>query len=207
VGEFPNAAALAHDILPNAKVVLSVCNPSLRLVSEYFHWMDKAPDVFRSDFVKRNATLPTGFDDFADQLLRPAEHPTCRGRTDTFCQEMRIKYLKKGHFAEHLKPWHEAYNKSNVLVINMDDDQIKIAERVMKLVGPDLPMDEYPWEELTETEQVNYKNAAYEGRSSAHEKFAETIERLEKHYFLHNKMLAEIIKENFPLEWNGETTA
>lgn len=86
----------------------------------------------------------------------------------------------------------------------MKDDQTKTVQAVLEHVGTDiLPPDQYPWEDLIEPD-IQFHNSAYEGRSSAYEKYPEVLEKLQRYYSLHNQELSEMLREDYPLEWNKQ---
>ena len=79
------------------------------------------------------------------------------------------------------------------------------AVKILDLVGSfTLPPEEYPWEELeNELNEVAFKNTHYEGRSSAFGNYPESMTRISNYYTLHNQDLAQLLGEEFPLEWNS----
>jgi Sulfotransferase domain len=201
ISQFPKAAKIAKRYLPNAKILATVCDPSLRMVSHYFHSSTKIPEVLEDFYTKHNVTAPSSFLEFVNLLFQPLDSLFCQQHGD-FCRKNRILFLEKGQYAAHLAEWHNVYGKENVLVVNMKGDQAKIVQSILELVGSDLlPLEEYPWEELIKPD-VAYQNQAYEGRSSAYEKFPNIMRRLQKYYYLHNQELATMLHADFPLAWN-----
>lgn len=204
ISQFPKAAKIAKHFLPNAKILATVCDPSLRLVSHYYHSSDKIPEVLRGFYQKHNVTMPVSFVDFVSLLLQSPRSSFCQ-QHGNFCREQRILFLEKGQYAQHLRQWYDVYGKENVLVINMKDDPTKIVESILDHVGTDhLPRNEYPWDELVEAD-VAYHNQAYEGRSSAYKTYPRLMDRLEQYYFLHNQELAKMLQADFPLAWNQKS--
>lgn len=200
--EFPNITQDVKRLLPNAKIVVSVCNPALRLYSEYNHNMDQRPEGFLDFYRNKGFDVPIDFPSFIDLLVNPPEE-VCQ-RLPHFCSRNQIFYLKKGEYSTLLKDWYEVFGKDNVLVVDMNDSQRDIATQLLDLVGHEvLPPNEYPWGELQDTE-IDFQSAAanYTGRSSAFEKYEEQIVQLEQYYAPFNKELADLIGRDFPMEWN-----
>jgi hypothetical protein len=206
VVEFPNITHDAKRLLPNAKIVVSVCNPALRLYSEYNHNMDQRAEGFLEFYRdKEGVTVPTDFGSFVDLLFSPPTSNVCR-ITPHFCTRNQIFYLHKGEYSTLLKEWYAAFGRDNVLVVDMNDNQKNIATELLDLVGHHvLPPEEYPWEEVSqENPEIDFKSAAvnYTGRSSAYTEYPEHIVQLEQYFAPFNKELAELIGRDFPLQWN-----
>jgi Sulfotransferase domain len=194
-----------HELLPNSKVIVTVCNPAERAFSVFHHYMDKdttASETWKKRFIEHGFPNVKTFDDFADFLFLECGNSPNK----YFCSTMKKEILQYGEYAKRLQPWYESYGKDNVLVLNMNEDNVQKAQKILSLVGSStLPPEEYPWEELNdESERVAFKNSHYEGRSSAFTQYPESMAKLTQHFILHNQELAEILGEDFPLEWNDE---
>jgi hypothetical protein len=204
VMEFPNIANEVKQLLPNAKIAVSVCNPAYRLYSEYNHNMDQRPEGFLDFYRDKGVDLPYDFQTFVDLLFQTEDSEVCQ-RLPRFCERNRIFYLRKGEYSTNLKAWQDAYGKENILVVDMMENQRDIAAKLLSLVGHDLlPPNEYPWNEVKRNTEVDFKSAAanYTGRSSAVEQYPDHIVRLEQYYAPFNTELADMIGRDFPLEWN-----
>ncbi|KAG7356362.1 sulfotransferase family protein [Nitzschia inconspicua] len=200
--EFPNLTQDVKQFLPNAKVVMSVCNPALRLYSEYNHNMDQRQDGFLGFYRDKGIEVPMDFPSFVKLLMDPP-FDVCK-RLPNFCDRNQIFFLRKGEYSTLLKQWYEAFGPKNILVVDMNDNQRDIATKLLDLVGHDvLPPKEYPWHELKEKE-IDFQSSAanYTGRSSAFDDFREQIAKLEKYYAPFNQELAQLIGRDFPLKWN-----
>jgi hypothetical protein len=206
VVEFPNITHEVKRLLPNAKIVVSVCNPALRLYSEYNHNMDQRPEGFLEFYRnKEGVTVPTDFGSFIDLLLSPPTSTVCQ-LSPQFCIRNQIFFLHKGEYSTLLKDWYTAFGRDNVLVVDMYDNQKDIATNLLDLVGHDvLPPHEYPWQEVSqESPKIDFQSAAvnYTGRSSAFRDYPKHIVQLEQYFAPYNRDLATLIGRDFPLQWN-----
>jgi hypothetical protein len=206
VVEFPNITHDVKRLLPNAKIVVSVCNPALRLYSEYNHNMDQRSEGFLEFYRdKEGVKVPTDFGSFIDLLLSPPTSKVCQ-LSSHFCSRNQVFYLHKGEYSTLLKEWYAAFGSDNVLVVDMSDNQKDIATKLLDLVGHDvLPPDEYPWQEVTQkSPKIDFQSAAvnYTGRSSAFTDYPKQIVQLEQYFAPFNRELAQLIGRDFPLQWN-----
>ena len=199
----PETPGVAHDLLPNAKIAISVCNPAERLYSEFHHFYDGSPEnreVFVARFSQVNYTMAS-FKDFYNLQFLPPDHYMCK-KHPWFCVKHPNEFLRKGNYASHLKMWTDLYGKENVLVVDMSAPKKEVASKLLKLVGHEiLPPEEYPWDEVKEKE-TSFKNKNYGGRAASYKEWPAEMKHLEQYYSEENKRLAEMIGEDFPLEWN-----
>ncbi|KAG7362201.1 sulfotransferase family protein [Nitzschia inconspicua] len=203
--KWPDIPRSINELLPNAKVIVTVCNPAERAFSLFHHYMDKnntSSQLWRKRFVDNGFPNVQTFDDLTDILFFACQTSS----NEDFCSTLRKEILQIGEYAIRLQPWYEAYGKENVLVVDMNEDNLQKTARILDLLGPStLPPEEYPWEELDqEIEAATFKNLHYNGRSSAFHSYHASMTRLSQHYLLHNQELAQTLGENFPLDWNDE---
>lgn len=116
-------AAAAKKLLPNARIVASVCDPAKRFWSHYNH------------LVRYNLSshLPDTFDAVVDSAIDPRSN------------EISKEIFETGVFAPHLLDWIAEFGRDAVLVVTDDEmeaHQSNIALRLIKHVG--LPLDLYP---------------------------------------------------------------
>jgi hypothetical protein len=196
VTHFPDVTKISKRYLPNAIILVTVCNPSPRLYSDYQHKQRRIPEQFKNFYIQHGRKVPQKFTQFIELLFDCSE-----GEND-FCVKNQIMFLDKGKYASHIKQWERYYGDKNILVVNMEDDPSTIATQVLQHVGSDLlPMEEYPWEELLEeNSEVSFVNDAYEGRNSAYK--PNEMQLLVQYYSLYNEKLADLLHETYPLEWN-----
>jgi hypothetical protein len=202
ISQFPEAATVAKHFLPNAKILVTLCDPSLRLVSHYFHTSKNAADLFQLFYTENDVAVPSSFEEFANLLFEKSNETFCQQHAD-FCRKQRVLFLEKGHYASHLREWQQVFGSENVLVVNMKDNQTKTVQAILEHVGTDLlPPEQYPWDDLNEPD-IQFHNLAYEGRTSAYEEYPDILKQLQRYYFIHNQELLELLHQDFPLEWNG----
>ena len=199
---FPDVAAYAHRHVPNAKVVVTLCNPTERVYSEWNHaqrW-DYAREHRNQFYTNIDIPAPTNFSEFVDLLNY--NHPLCPTRTK-FCYEHRRHYLWKGKYLSSLEPWLEYYGTdNNVLVLNIESDARKTVQKLLDHIGPDLPPEEYPWDTLEEGNNKYFHNDNYKGRSSGYDDHPEAMKKLDLYYAPHNDQLAHTLHVEWPRLWN-----
>jgi hypothetical protein len=141
------------------------------------------------------------FKDFYNLQFLPPDHYMCQ-QHPWFCVKHPNEFLRKGNYASHLKMWTDLYGKENVLVVDMNAPKKEVASKLLKLVGHEiLPPEEYPWNEVREKE-TSFKNKNYAGRAASYKEWPAEMKHLEQYYSEENERLAEMIGEDFPLEWN-----
>ena len=198
---FPDVAAFAHRYVPNAKVVVTLCNPTERVYSEWNHAqrLDDARLRRNKFYTNIDIPAPTNFSEFVELLNY--HHSRCPIRT-RFCYEHRRHYLWTGKYLSSLEPWLEYYGPDNVLVLNMESDARKTVQTLLDHIGPDLPSEEYPWDTLEEGDNQHYHNDNYEGRSSGYDDHPEAMKKLDEYFAPHNEELAYALNVEWPRLWN-----
>lgn len=183
---FEDVAQTAYDILPNAKIVATLCHPAERLYSEFHR-----PGPLHQFYLDNDIDPPQDFAQFVD-LLKPT-NPICSDIDNAgFCETNRKMYLSKGEYIDSLRPWIHTYGPKNVLILNMDDPPERIVHQLLQQV--DLPEDEYPWEILSTTNVFRNRNGRYEGRSSGYKYFESRMRWLEEYYSPYNDALSDYLK-------------
>jgi hypothetical protein len=202
--DFIGIANLTRTYLPKAKIVLSTCNPSLRLYSEFQHQLERTKDNFDIHFKMFNITPPEKFGKFVDLVVTRCKDEAA-SRSD-YCLHQRKMWLGKAEYAARLLPWIEAYGMENVAVLDMEESEEETVERLLKLVGEDiLPYNEYPWHELKEGGTIiDFKNPRYTGRSTAYRDYPLEIGILDEFYKAQNVELAKTFNVTYPLRWIEE---
>jgi hypothetical protein len=117
------------------------------------------------------------------------------------CQGFKRWFITK--YTVGLNGWMGKFGLENVLVIDMNDDEMTNAKKIISHVKDILPYDEYPWRDLEkEGVVVENKNPLYPGRESAYTHYPHEIEWLKDYFKEMNIEIAELIGEDFPLKWN-----
>lgn len=212
----PEIPEMAYDLLPNAKVVVTLCKPSTRMYSEFeYHMVSKRHYHLENEFDPYGKKVPDNFLDFARANLQCLKHAEKKYENSDaeeieHCERLLSDYLRIGEYARHLQPWFEYYGKDNVLVVDMEDDAETKVAALLSHIGEDvLPPDEYPWEELKDDgkdAEEFFTNDAYAGRNSILLEHPSIIHQLEYHFVPFNEVLATMIGANFPLTWNNQTS-
>jgi Sulfotransferase family len=70
---FPNIASRAKQLLPNAKIVILLCNPVERMYSEFHHTLLYSKDIFDLFFTSHNAPVPRNFTEMVQYMKFSAE--------------------------------------------------------------------------------------------------------------------------------------
>jgi hypothetical protein len=179
-------------------------HPSIT-ISEYNHNMDQRPEGFLEFYQNKGVDIPTNFSSFVDLLFQNSDTLEACRLFPRFCERNQIFFLKKGEYSTHIKAWMDVFGRDNVLVVDMYENQETVAQKLLELVGHDiLPPEEYPWHEVKQHTEIDFKSAAanYTGRASAYNEYPNEIVRLEQYYSQYNTELAHLLGEEFPLEWN-----
>ncbi|KAG7353873.1 exonuclease [Nitzschia inconspicua] len=212
----PDVPQLAHKLLPNAKVVVTLCKPDTRIYSEFqYHMVPKRHQHLVDQFEPYGRIVPDNFVDFAEANLRCLEeakrnYDNAKEDVRYYCEILLNDYVRIGEYVRHLQPWYELYGEGNVLVVDMEQDAKSKVAALLSHIGEDLvPSEEYPWQELEDDGENNeefFTNKAYEGRDSVFLKHPYIMQKLEDHYAPFNEALAAMIGADFPLNWNNRTS-
>ena len=195
---FPGIVDQIQGALPHSKIVITLCNPTERLFSEYNHKQNKGKTDFERFYHDAKVPIPKNFSDFVSYF--EDNSVLCRNlKLAGYCDAHRRMYLRTGQFHKHLAAWNHAMGEANVLVLNMNADPEITARKLLQHAG--LPLNEFPWEQLQRPIKSNV-NHDYAGRSSGYGQHGEALRWLAAHYSPHNKILAAAIGEEWPLEWN-----
>lgn len=120
-------ASVAKKLLPNARIVATVCNPVQRVWSQYQHYLAN----------NLSSILPNSFDELVDIMLSP--YPP---KGDP---RLQMEFFEVGLYAVHLADWIAEYGRDRVLVVLIEDVEQHpeaIAERLILHAG--LSMSRYP---------------------------------------------------------------
>ena len=195
---FPNVASRAKQMLPNAKIVVTLCNPVERMYSEFHHTLHYSKDIFESFFTNHNVPIPKNFTELVHYMRFSAD--ICNGNP-VFCYELRRDMLHTGLFHKSVKTWRNAFGAENVLVLNMDESSYDKIKKITALMGDYLPENEYPWEILNNVTK-SFSNDFYGGRSLAFKEHQMASDWLFGFFYRANIALSKEIDAEWPLRWN-----
>jgi Sulfotransferase family len=199
---FPNIADRAKQMLPNAKIVVSLCNPVARMYSEFHHTLTDNRYYYELFFNKHNVPVPSSFTEMVNYMKFSAD--ICN-KKPTFCEELRRDKLRTGIFHQGIKAWRNAFGAENVLVLNMDESDMDKIKKVTTLMGDFLPETEYPWEKLDDiTTSLTNKFDSDHYSGILEDKLA--LEWLRGYFYRHNVALADEIDAEWPILWNQNPT-
>merc|ERR1711971_14101 len=119
--------------LPSSKLVFILCDPSERIVSQYFHY-HRDQETFRYAeklFHKRAPRLgfPKTFEDFI-QTMDPLSNVCKNNRED--CNAIQHKFHANGKYYLSLQKWLKVYNTSDLLILDMNAPGKENAKRLLK---------------------------------------------------------------------------
>ena len=197
----PTLPETVHKLMPDTKMVFSLCDPAERLVSEFYHY-HRSEDLrqeFYSEFTGRGLEPPQDVAEFIDIITLSSSQ--CVENAPA-CKYIKDIYFPKGLYYEALLDWLKWYDPSDLLVLNMKSTAEQNVVRMMELAG--LPPREYPWE--TSDVENAFRNAdiaGYTGRSDVWDEYPKEMSNLAALYSDSNKALAALIKEDFPLSWSS----
>ena len=143
---FPWLPFRIHEVLPHAKVIFAVCNPTTRLWSHYNHQIRVATiDNDASALALLNLTGSTlSFPALVERLLASdgSDHSL----------KLRKEFLEKGFYAARILDWFTTYGWSNVHVVNTDElvcgkaSMRTALRRVLAFLQLDTKA--YPWDSI-----------------------------------------------------------
>lgn len=131
---FPAAPARMRELVPRAKLIALLRDPTERAISHYFHsvshGVERRPihEAFRATAEHLRATL--GSRDTAD--LRPGPWPV---RADPW-----LSYLYRGVYVDHLRRYHQHFGRDQLLIVRSDDlhtRRLETLARVFDFLGID----------------------------------------------------------------------
>lgn len=190
---FPNIANRAKQLLPSAKIVISLCHPVQRMYSEYIHTMTYNKHYFELFFNNHNVPFPNNYTELVNYLKYSAE--VCYSKP-MFCDELRRDILQTGLYVEGIKAWRNAFGVENVVVLDMTESDYDKMKKITSLMGDYLPDQEYPWDQLTNNTSDNLESN--EGFHEHHKAF----EWLRGYFYRYNVALSKEINAKWPLRWN-----
>jgi hypothetical protein len=203
---FPNIAYRAKQLLPHAKIIVSLCHPVERMYSEFHHNLrTRSRTGYEQFFTNQNITMPTNFTELVNFMTNTSK--VCIDNPN-FCEFIRRDRLRTGHYYEHIMEWRNAYGAEHVLVLHMSDTNYHKMKQITSFMDPYLPDHEYPWDRLLlenseeTTSSKQFVNTAYDGRSTGSVEHIQVWEWLQQYYHDHNIALATEINADWPLEWN-----
>ena len=195
---YPNIADRAKEMQPNAKIVVSLCNPVARMHSEFSHTIAQDKRKYDAFFNKHSVPIPTTFTEMVNYMKFSAD--ICSKKPE-FCDELRRDRLRTGIFHEGIRAWRNAFGAENVLVLNMEESSTDKVKKIISLMGDLLPENEYPWGKLVDiTASLTNEFDADHSPGTLNDKQAH--EWLRGFFYRHNVALAEEIDAEWPLSWN-----
>ena len=170
---FPKAPAHAHDLVPDAKLVALLRNPTERAFSHYNHMVRLGFET-----IPFEEAIHTEEERCAEDWARLAQDETYRPRN-----VLRFTYVERGHYADQLGNWLDHYPPSSMHIVLSEDffgDPPGTFAGIVEFLGLD------PW---LPPEMPNHSVSADTSRSVPES--ARTW--LDEHYAGHNRRLAELI--------------
>lgn len=183
---FKGLPARVKQLLPNAKIAFSICDPVTRLYSEWEHTMRWEREAWKSQWVDAKETAPATLPELINKLKPGSDF--CNKKPD-YCFN-KNKFIRKGDFVDHIRDWQAALGEDNVLVTVMNAPVETTARQLIEFV--DLPESEFPWDELkTAGPAFHVRTATYKGRGGGWAKHPEEMRWLAQRFRLKNSELAE----------------
>ena len=128
---FENVPNTMHQMLPNAKIVFTVCDPVGRLYSHWEHLMNRVPN----NPLVQQFTLEQAIEAALD-----TSNITC-----SLCLQARHQMLEIGFYAPHIKKWKDVYGEESVMVVEMEKlSDPETTRNVLKFL--ELDQTKYPWD-------------------------------------------------------------
>ena len=201
--DFPDLVARAKKLLPNAKVVVSLCNPVNRLYHEFTLSASGADNAGRqrdaSFYEKHGVAFPADFTEFVN-MLKPGEK-ICTEKPD-FCNELRTLKLHSGEYHAHVRRWRSEFGSKQVLFLNMEDTIRQKTTKMVDFSEACLPQEEYPWGTFRGRASDIFLGEKYTDSASGVSAHAEATQWLYNYFRPHNEALAHEIDADWPFDWN-----
>jgi len=179
----PHAARRAHDVVPNAKIIVLLRNPIDRAYSHY---------NVRERRAKENLTFEQALA-AEEQRLRPElERMLADEYYYSFAYQL-FSYQWRGHYAEQLEKWFVYFPRNKFLILKSEDmfaDPQRTFDEVLAFLG-------LPPHQLKQVEAFNSASrlgAEYGGMKQ------ETYQQLAEYFAPHNKKLYELLNRDFGWE-------
>jgi len=176
-------------LMPETKMVFTVCDPAERLVSEFHHLQRHKMPWFAPKI-----RMPGSFPEFLEAATGKAN--IC------LTEDCNDIYLAKGEFVTQIRKWLEVYDASEILVLDMNEGLKEQAKKLLLFAG--LPLEEYPWAELDSNHKA-YQNKGYAGRQAAWKEYPNEMCTLSKYYADKNRDLAKLLNQQYPFGWKSTT--
>lgn len=176
-------AAVAKNLLPNARIVATVCNPVERVWSQYQHYLANNLSII---------SQLDSFDELVDIMLSP-DPPNGDPR-------LQMEFFEVGLYAVHLADWIAEFGRDRVLVLLMEDveqDPEMVAHRLVAHAG--LSMSRYPPLNDNEARKKVFANSKESYRRDQVPE--EAKKRLKKAYAPTVVWLADIIGDERVYDW------
>ncbi|CAK8694653.1 unnamed protein product [Clavelina lepadiformis] len=152
-----NLASTMKKMVPKAKILLMVCDPTMRSFSDYIHEGDQHPDSLAGIVTKQNT-----FEEFIDkyvpkmQLLLQQSHDNHTSYADDYKTQIMLRGLRKtipeatlittGLYIYHIQTWKTFYDKSNFLIVD-GEEFIKNTGAVIEQIQEFLGIPKLVWKE------------------------------------------------------------
>ena len=194
--------AKVKELMPDTKIVFSVCDPAERLVSEFYHHHREQGliDTFENFFTERNVKPPKDLDEYA-AIVNQTE-PTCKDNQEN-CAWLANYFMDNGWFIRHMQRWWQYFDPKDTLTISMNDPIALNAKKLVSFAG--LSLYEYPWDELDQKRA--FSNPSYAGRERGWTEFPTAMQVFSERYLETNRELAAAIGMDFPLNWKSTQVA
>ena len=140
----PDLASRVRSLLPHAKVVVAVCDPTVRLWSHYHHEQRTTPKTAVTSYLEAH-----GMATFAAMVAR--FNATSSGSDSDAQRWAEREFLERGYYGVHMLDWQAAFG-ANVLLVNTDglSSPGRVAKTVRGLLSfAGLSLLRYPWANLS----------------------------------------------------------
>lgn len=197
-GQIPR---VAKKLLPNARVIVSVCNPTERFHSQYWHSVKEKLHKDLQDI--------KSFAELVNEILDPhppgSESPERKIRR----QSLTALFYETGLYAPHILDWYDAYGSEAVQVVTLDEvakDPYDVARRVVEHAG--LDWSKYPTIEEMKSgagKIVKGWGKMFSNTSPGYDRSSMPMElatKLKKAYAPSVRWLAELTGNGDFLKWN-----
>ncbi|XP_076800793.1 heparan sulfate glucosamine 3-O-sulfotransferase 6-like isoform X2 [Clavelina lepadiformis] len=144
-----NLASTMKKMVPKAKILLMVCDPTMRSFSDYNYEKDQHPDSPAGIVARQNT-----FEEFIDtyvpkmQLLLQQSHDNRTSYADDYKTKIMLRGLRKtipaanlittGLYIYHIQTWKTFYDKSNFLIVDGEEfirNTGAVIEQIQEFLG------------------------------------------------------------------------
>lgn len=185
-------ASIAKKLLPHAKIVVSVCNPTERMYSHFRH-------IISTGLMGELKGIDN-FDVLVDEILKDPVSANVNFTAFDIQKTLTGVFYETGLYSTHILDWMREYGRENVLIVSLDSiaqDSYAVAKSIIDFVG--LDWSKYPEKNAVESLGKVFANAA--NNYSRNHVPVNARRKLDMAYERSIRLLADMMNDDHYLKW------